>query len=104
MSPAQVVVIGAGPGGLAAAAALGARGVQALVVDRDSQVGSSWRRHYERLHLHNAEAVVGPAGLPDPTPVRPVGGSGTPRPATPQRTAPGGWSTLTTAPRSPPST
>ncbi|HQV83519.1 MAG TPA: FAD-dependent monooxygenase, partial [Ornithinibacter sp.] len=39
MSPAQVVVIGAGPGGLAAAAALGARGVQALVVDRDSQVG-----------------------------------------------------------------
>ena len=52
MSPAQVVVIGAGPGGLAAAAALGARGVQALVVDRDSQVGSSWRRHYERLHLH----------------------------------------------------
>ena len=62
MSPAQVVVIGAGPGGLAAAAALGARGVQALVVDRDSQVGSSWRRHYERLHLHTPRRWSGLPG------------------------------------------
>ena len=66
MSPAQVVVIGAGPGGLAAAAALGARGVQALVVDRDSQVGSSWRRHYERLHLHTPRRWSGLPGYPIP--------------------------------------
>lgn len=48
----DVLVIGAGPGGLAAAAALNARGVSALVVDKADDVGSAWRRHYDRLHLH----------------------------------------------------
>ncbi|MGG5257855.1 flavin-containing monooxygenase [Phycicoccus avicenniae] len=48
----EVVVVGAGPGGLAVAAALRDRGVQALVVDRAEQVGESWRNHYDRLHLH----------------------------------------------------
>ena len=44
-------MIGAGPGGLAAAAMLGEAGVEALVIDR-GDVGASWRRHYDRLHLH----------------------------------------------------
>jgi putative flavoprotein involved in K+ transport len=49
----DVIVIGAGPGGLAAAAALGSRGgVSTLVVDKADAVGSAWRRHYDRLHLH----------------------------------------------------
>jgi putative flavoprotein involved in K+ transport len=47
----DAVVIGAGPGGLAAAAMLGQSGREVLVLERD-QVASSWRRHYERLHLH----------------------------------------------------
>jgi hypothetical protein len=47
-----VAVIGAGPAGLAAAAALRHRGVEAVVVERDNDVGSSWRGHYDRLHLH----------------------------------------------------
>lgn len=46
------MVVGAGPGGLAVAAALRARGRDPLVVDRAPHVGSSWRRHYDRLHLH----------------------------------------------------
>jgi putative flavoprotein involved in K+ transport len=48
----EAVVIGAGPGGLAVAAMLRRRGVDAVVVDRAQQVGSAWRGHYERLHLH----------------------------------------------------
>lgn len=48
----DVLVIGAGPGGLAAAAELGRRGMRATVVDKADAVGSAWRRHYERLHLH----------------------------------------------------
>ncbi len=44
--------MGAGPGGLAVAAALRSRGVDALVVDRSERVGESWRNHYDRLHLH----------------------------------------------------
>jgi putative flavoprotein involved in K+ transport len=47
-----VAVIGAGPAGLAVAAALRHRGVDAVVVERDDDVASSWRRHYDRLHLH----------------------------------------------------
>src|SRR5664279_133433 len=50
----EVVVIGAGPGGLAAAAELQRRGLTVLVVDKAGAVGSAWRRHYERLHLHTA--------------------------------------------------
>ncbi|MDI2131108.1 NAD(P)/FAD-dependent oxidoreductase [Yinghuangia seranimata] len=46
------MVIGGGPGGLAVAAALTRLGIATTVLERDDAVGSSWRRHYERLHLH----------------------------------------------------
>jgi putative flavoprotein involved in K+ transport len=49
---ADVLVVGAGPAGLATAACLRRRGIEPLVVDRGSAVGESWRRRYERLHLH----------------------------------------------------
>ena len=45
-------MIGAGPGGLATAAMLRRRGVDNMVVERDDAVAASWRRHYDRLHLH----------------------------------------------------
>jgi putative flavoprotein involved in K+ transport len=48
----RVVVIGAGPAGLATAAMLGRRGIRAVVLERSSDVAASWRRHYDRLHLH----------------------------------------------------
>lgn len=66
MTHVDVAVIGAGPGGLAVAAALTARGVEALVVDRAAAVGSSWRRHYDRLHLHTPRSWSGLPGLPIP--------------------------------------
>jgi putative flavoprotein involved in K+ transport len=44
-------VIGAGPAGLATAGALRHYGIGATVLERDS-IGASWRRHYDRLHLH----------------------------------------------------
>jgi putative flavoprotein involved in K+ transport len=47
----EVVVIGAGPAGLAAAGALRHYGIGSIVLERDS-VGASWRKHYDRLHLH----------------------------------------------------
>jgi indole-3-pyruvate monooxygenase len=49
----DTLVIGAGPAGLAVAACLKKRGASCIIVDRATEVGSSWRRHYDRLHLHS---------------------------------------------------
>ena len=51
MERCDVVVIGAGPAGLATAGALRHYGIGATVLERDA-IGASWRRHYDRLHLH----------------------------------------------------
>ncbi|MGI3779239.1 MAG: flavin-containing monooxygenase [Janthinobacterium lividum] len=48
----DVVVIGAGTAGLAAAAELGRHGMTPLLLDRGSRVGQVWRSRYARLHLH----------------------------------------------------
>ncbi|MER6343580.1 flavin-containing monooxygenase [Streptomyces sp. NPDC001595] len=61
-----VYVVGGGPGGLAAAYALRAQGVRAVVLERSGQVGASWRRHYDRLHLHTTRRLSALPGLPMP--------------------------------------
>ncbi|HEU5242672.1 MAG TPA: NAD(P)/FAD-dependent oxidoreductase [Ornithinibacter sp.] len=66
MTRVEGVVVGAGPGGLAVAAALGAQGVEALVIDRSPHVASSWRRHYDRLHLHTPRRWSGLPGYAIP--------------------------------------
>ncbi|MFE9845927.1 flavin-containing monooxygenase [Streptomyces goshikiensis] len=64
--PRPVYVIGAGPGGLAVAAALRARGVRAVVVEKSDAVGASWRGHYARLHLHTTRRLSALPGLAIP--------------------------------------
>ncbi|MDG4860742.1 NAD(P)/FAD-dependent oxidoreductase [Streptomyces sp. T-3] len=58
-----VYVIGGGPGGLAAAASLRAQGVRAVVLEKSESVGASWRRHYDRLHLHTTRRLSALPGL-----------------------------------------
>ncbi|MFD6811602.1 flavin-containing monooxygenase, partial [Streptomyces anthocyanicus] len=58
-----VYVIGAGPGGLAVAATLRARGVRAVVLEKSGSVGASWRGHYDRLRLHTTRRLSGLPGL-----------------------------------------
>jgi cation diffusion facilitator CzcD-associated flavoprotein CzcO len=48
-----VVIIGAGPSGIAAALSLHDRGIEALIVERADQVASSWRARYDRLRLNS---------------------------------------------------
>jgi cation diffusion facilitator CzcD-associated flavoprotein CzcO len=48
----DVIIVGAGPSGLATGACLRARGARFVMLEQADAVGATWRRHYERLHLH----------------------------------------------------
>lgn len=51
----DVIVIGAGPAGLAVSACLRKQGVAHTLLDREQTIAASWRRHYDRLHLHTVK-------------------------------------------------
>ncbi|MBC7878643.1 MAG: NAD(P)-binding domain-containing protein [Anaerolineales bacterium] len=53
-SPIEVntIIIGAGPAGLSVGACLKQAGIQAVILEQSDKVGSVWRGHYDRLHLH----------------------------------------------------
>lgn len=55
----EIAVIGAGASGLAAAAALKARGHEPIVFERDAHVGERWAERYDRLHLHTVRSFSG---------------------------------------------
>lgn len=64
--PTPVLIIGAGPAGLATAACLRQRGIASTVLEQADRVGHSWRHHYERLHLHTVKSHSALPGLPFP--------------------------------------
>ena len=62
--PGQVIIVGAGAGGLAVAAALGQRGVWYELLERADSIGASWRSRYASLRLHTARSLSGLPGAP----------------------------------------
>ena len=66
MENRDVVIVGAGPAGLAMAASLKRQGLDAVLLDKADKVGSAWRRHYDRLHLHTDRSHSGLPGLAMP--------------------------------------
>ncbi|TGQ12391.1 MULTISPECIES: NAD(P)/FAD-dependent oxidoreductase [unclassified Mesorhizobium] len=52
----NVVIVGAGPAGLAVAACLKQAGVDFVILEKAGEVAPSWRRHYRRLHLHTVKS------------------------------------------------
>lgn len=62
----DVLIIGAGPAGLATAGCLVQQGVPVQVIEGAADVGASWRSHYERLHLHTVKQHSALPGLPFP--------------------------------------
>ena len=51
----DVAIIGAGPAGLAVGACLRKVGLDFIIVEKNYEIASSWRRRYERLHLHTVK-------------------------------------------------
>lgn len=65
----EVVIIGAGPSGLAVGACLRERGTPFVMLEQAGEVGSTWRRHYERLHLHTIKQLSALPFVPWPAEV-----------------------------------
>lgn len=59
-----VAIIGAGPAGLAVGACLSKAGLDFVILEKEHQVGSSWRRHYARLHPHTVKQYSASPFLP----------------------------------------
>ena len=66
MTNVETIIVGAGPAGLACAASLRQRQRSCLVLEQAGDVGASWRRHYDRLHLHTHRKHSGLPGFPMP--------------------------------------
>lgn len=66
MPAPDILVVGAGPAGLAVSACLRREGIAHQIVERESEVASRWHRHYERLHLHTIKQLSALPGQPWP--------------------------------------
>ena len=53
----EVVIVGAGQGGLCVAAGLRLMGADVLTIERNGRVGDNWRNRYHSLILHNLLSV-----------------------------------------------
>jgi cation diffusion facilitator CzcD-associated flavoprotein CzcO len=62
----DAIIIGAGPAGLACAATMRGAGFNVTVFEKADHVGSVWRRHYDRLHLHTDRSHSGLPGMDMP--------------------------------------
>jgi indole-3-pyruvate monooxygenase len=60
------LVLGASAAGLATAAELRRRGCEFEIVESEPFVAASWRRHYDRLHLHTPKGFSALPGQPMP--------------------------------------
>ena len=66
MRKLDAIIVGAGPAGLACAATMCAAGLDVTICEKADSVGSVWRRHYDRLHLHTDRGHSGLPGMAMP--------------------------------------
>ncbi len=66
MGNPDAIIVGAGPAGLACAVTMRAAGLDVAVLEKAESVGSVWRRHYDRLHLHTDRKRSGLPGMAMP--------------------------------------
>ena len=51
----HTLIVGASSAGLASAACLQKKGIEFIVLEKQPQVATAWRNHYDRLHLHTSK-------------------------------------------------
>lgn len=61
-----ILIIGAGPAGLATAARLKTAGEDFTIIEKSKHVGNAWREHYDRLCLHTVKELSHLPLLPFP--------------------------------------
>ena len=57
MISTHTLIIGASAAGLASAACLQKAGIEFVIVEKYPQLATSWRNHYDRLHLHTSKKI-----------------------------------------------
>lgn len=62
----NILIIGAGPAGLAMAALLRQADLDFEMIEKSQHVGNAWREHYNRLKLHTVKDLSSLPGLPFP--------------------------------------
>jgi len=53
----NTLIVGASISGLATAACLQKKGIEYTIIEKETQVATPWRNHYERLHLHTNKGL-----------------------------------------------
>ncbi|MQW93596.1 SidA/IucD/PvdA family monooxygenase [Sinorhizobium fredii] len=62
----NVVIVGAGPAGLAVGACLRRAGLDFVILEKAHEIAPVWRRHYRRLHLHTVKSFSSLPHMPFP--------------------------------------
>ena len=57
MKETNTIIVGASISGLASAACLQRHGIEYLIIEKTDSVGTPWRNHYRRLHLHTNKRI-----------------------------------------------
>jgi indole-3-pyruvate monooxygenase len=57
MKQTNTLIVGASISGLASASTLQKRNIDYVIIEKESQVATPWRNHYERLHLHTTKGL-----------------------------------------------